>query len=427
MQFVLDCVTTILTALLCFFMLFRKYEIRKEHLLIRSILAAGSVLLKICIVFLQIPMLNFISSLVMSIIIINIIYKCRFRTTLIYSFVFLMIALAADVLGVLIVSAFYQHTITETLGTTDLVWHHHLWNWIAQIFLSRIAAAIIQKNDNIKVKWHEILFYIFLLLFEIIFFATVSSAIQDYMSGQFLIFIMLGFVVLDICIMYIFHKISLAREAEQKVYLMQQQEKLQLQMYQELREKYSTTCEIAHDMNRHISSLKALIANHPVEQAEYYLSDLVKETERLRPSIKNQNAMLEIIINTISDRCEKENILLEMNIEDFPITFISDIDITTIFSNLFDNAIDACMEISKSQRKVHFVLKKQMGLIVFRMTNSCKDMTNQPFQYYRSTKPSQSGIGLSNVKKAVEKYDGIMNINQEKNKFCVSITFNDNT
>ena len=137
--------------------------------------------------------------------------------------------------------------------------------------------------------------------------------------------------------------------------------------------------------------------------------------------------MLEIIINTISDRCEKENILLEMNIEDFPITFISDIDITTIFSNLFDNAIDACMEISKSQRKVHFVLKKQMGLIVFRMTNSCKDMTNQPFQYYRSTKPSHSGIGLSNVKKAVEKYDGIMNINQEKNKFCVSITFNDNT
>ena len=32
MQFVLDCVTTLLIAILCFFMLFQKYEIKREKL-----------------------------------------------------------------------------------------------------------------------------------------------------------------------------------------------------------------------------------------------------------------------------------------------------------------------------------------------------------------------------------------------------------
>lgn len=198
-------------------------------------------------------------------------------------------------------------------------------------------------------------------------------------------------------------------------------------MYQELRKKYNTTCEIAHDINRHISSLKALIKLNPNKQAECYLSDLTKDTERLRPVIKNQNAILEIILNTVSERCEKGNISLEMNVEDFPLQFISDIDITTIFSNLFDNAIEACMELSKSQRKIHIVLRMQMGLIVLRITNSSKEIEFKEFHFHHSTKANHYGIGLSNVKKDVEKYDGIFSVQQDKNQFCVSITFSEQT
>ncbi len=169
-----------------------------------------------------------------------------------------------------------------------------------------------------------------------------------------------------------------------------------------------------------------MIASNPNNQAERYLTDLSNETARLCPTVKNQNAMLEIILNTVLEKCEKNNIFLEMIAEDFPMQFISDIDITTIFSNLFDNAVDACMELSKSQRKIHFVLKMQMGLIVIRITNSCKDTDTNEFCLHHSTKANHSGIGLSNVKKAVEKYDGVFSIKQEENQFCVSVTFNEN-
>ncbi len=425
LQFLLDCTTTALIAVLCFLMLLKKYEIKQDKLWLRILWVGCITALKMCTLLLRIPPLNLLSTLIVCISVISI-YKCKLITGFIYSLVALMIALVSEALAILIISDFYNHTITVTLGTTDLMWHRHIWNWILQIFLSRIVALIIRKNDNMRVKWNEIIFYVLLLLFQIILFASISAKIQDYMSGQLLIFMMSGFMILDIYIMYILHKISLSRENEQKINLMQQQEQLQLQMYQELQKKYNETCGIAHDINRHIKSLKSLILSNPNKQAENYLKDLSNETARLCQSIKNQNPMLEIILNTVLEKCEKNNILLEMNVEDFPMQFISDIDITTIFSNLFDNAVDACMELSKSQRKIHFVLKKQIGLIVIRITNSCKDTDTNAFHFHHSTKANHSGIGLSNVKKSVKKYDGVLSIQQEKNQFCVSVTFNEN-
>ncbi len=422
MRFLFGSITTILTAILCFTTLFNKYEIKKKNIIGSILIVIGVIILKICILYVGIPPLNLISTLCMNFAIIYFLYKCKLKTVLIYSMIFLMVALISDVIVVMLVSAFQHDTITQTLGTTDEVWHRYIWIWILQIFLSRIVSVVIQENDNIKVKWYEILFYIVLLAFEIVFFAMVSDAIKDYMSGKFLIFVMLGFVILDIYIMFILHKISISRETEQKVNLMQQQEQLYLQMYQELRKKYNSTYSVSHDINRHISSLKALVESNPNAQAEQYLSDLTKETLRLRPIIKNQNAMLEIILNIFSERCEKENIDLNMNVEDFSLEFMSDMDITTIFSNLLDNAFESSMEPSNICKKINIVLKNQMGLMVFRITNFYSVAENKSY-YKKSTKPNHLGIGLSNVQKTVEKYDGVMNIAYENNLFCVSLTF----
>lgn len=306
-QYVLDCVTTILTAVLCFLMLFHKYALKQDHTIIRMLMIVVIIVLKMVLLWLRIAPLNLITIWLVCFSVVWILYQCATKTALLYSFVFTMIALVSDALGVLVVSAFYQHTITETLGTTDLVWHHHIWNWMMQLFFSRITALLIRKNENIQVKWHEILFCILLLLFQTALFACISAAVQDHMSGRFLILMMSGFMLLDIYIMYIFHKISWTRENMQKLHLMKQQEQMQLQMYQELHEKYQATCEISHDIHRHIAALCALMATSQNDQAAAYLSDLAKDANRLRPALQNQNAILEIILNTASDRCEKEN------------------------------------------------------------------------------------------------------------------------
>ena len=423
MRFALDCLTTVIINILCILMLYKKYDFRKDNIPLRITVLVLINAAKLGTVLLTIPLLNFITSCIVDFAIVWLLYECSVRTSIIYSGVFVMISFVADVLGVLIVSSYNDITISQMVDSAGSEFFHYIWNWIFLLFVSRIFALFIKPQNNMKVKWHEIVFYILLLTFETVFFFVVLNSVQDYMSGQFFIFVMTGFLILDICVVYILRKISVLRDTEQKLRLMQQQEIMQLQMYRELNKKYDTAREIAHDINRHMTALEALVNADHNEQAKQYFSDLSKAAERLNPVIKNQNPMLAIILNTVSDRCEKENIRLKLNVEDFPLGFISDIDMTTIFSNLFDNAVDACMELSKSQRYISFVLKMQIGLIAVKMTNPCADNNGSR----RSTKEKHMGIGLLNVKKAVDKYDGIFKIKHSEGQFSVSITFGENS
>ena len=424
MRFALDSITTVIINVLCILMLYKKYDLRRDHIIIRIAVLVLINAVKLGTVILAIPLLNFLTSCIVDFAIVRLIYKCSIKTTIIYSGIFVMISFVADVLGVIIVSVYNDITISQMVSIAGSEYFHYIWNWIFMIFISRIFHLFITPQNNMKVRWHEVVFYILLIIFETLFFFIVLHSVQEHMSGQFFIFVMTGFLVLDICVVYILRRISLLRDAEQKLHLMQQQENMQLQMYRELNIKYDSAREIAHDINRHINSLEALINTDHNEQAKQYFSDLSKAAERLEPVIKNQNPMLAIILNTVSDRCKKENIRLKLNVEDFSLGYISDIDITTIFSNLLDNAIEACMELPEQKRYISFVLKKQIGLIAVKITNPCEDMTH--INKGHSTKKEHSGIGLMNVKKAVDKYEGVFSVKHSEKEFCVSITFNEN-
>lgn len=333
-----------------------------------------------------------------------------------------MITLCSDVLGVIIVSIFHKNTISVTMGATTLVWNHHLWDWLIQIVLTRITKLLILKKEHFKICWHEIIFYIFLVSFEVSIFAYFSHVTHSSSSGFLMLLIMVGFLFLDLYIIYIFNKISRLRETEHQADLMNQQEQMQLQMYHELQKMYRTTCEAAHDINRHVSALKTWISDESCQKAEQYLSDLSDAAKHLQPRIRNQNEILEIILNTVASTCEREQIELDMEVEDFPMKFISDMDITTIFSNLLDNAVDACMEIENTPKTIQIVLCQKMGLIALRITNTCAYKGTELPQKWRSTKKNHIGIGLSNVQKIVDKYEGVVSVQTKQEIFQVSVT-----
>ena len=422
MQYILDCVTLLLNVVLCFYLLYGKYPVRSTHMVKRILLITAAVISKALIVYLQISPLNFISGCCIILLIIWLLFSCNKAALFMYTALFAMLTLSADALGVIVVSAFHQNTISITLGTTALVWQHHIWNWILQIVLTRIAKILIRSKEQFKIRWHEVMFYVLVVLFEVGIFAYFSATAQEKSSGWAMLLFLAGFLGLDLYIIYIFHKISQMREKERQTDLMQQYQQLQLQMYRELQKLYQQTCETAHDINRHITALQAWIAGKSTRDGEQYLSDLSAAAKQLQPRIRNQNAILEIILNTAARRCEQEAIQLSLEIEDFPMDFLSDMDTTTIFSNLLDNAIDACMELDRSVKRIEVVLCQKMGLLALRMTNTCQAAADLSPRQWHSTKKDHMGIGLSNVRKTVEKYHGVVSVRTKEELFQVSVT-----
>lgn len=422
MSYVLDCITLFLTVILCVYLLYDKYPFKKTNTVRRTILVASVVIVKALVMFFKISPLNFITNFLMIVLIILLLFNCNKSSIFIYAALFAMITLGADALSVIIVSVFHKNTISVTMGAMTLVWNHHLWDWLIQIVLTRIAKLLILKKENFRIIWHEIIFYIFLVSFEVGIFAYFSHVTHSNSSGFLMLLIMVGFLFLDLYIIYIFNKISHLREKEHQTDLMNQREQMQLQMYHELQKIYHTTCEAAHDINRHVTALKNWISVESGQKAEKYLSDLSDTAKQLQPRIRNQNEILEIILNTVASTCEKEKIKLDMDIEDFSMKFISDMDITTIFSNLLDNAVDACMEIENAPKTIQIVLCQKMGLIALRITNTRAYKEKDLPQKWRSTKKNHMGIGLSNVQKTVEKYEGVVSVKTKQEIFQVSVT-----
>ena len=98
--------------------------------------------------------------------------------------------------------------------------------------------------------------------------------------------------------------------------------------------------------------------------------------------------------------------------------FIQPLDISTIFGNALDNAIEASMKLPQEERMITVKSGRvQDTLVVVFENNFGTDIT---------VKSSKSdfffhGLGIPNIRKAVEKYAGECTIHRDNGKFIMKI------
>lgn len=74
---------------------------------------------------------------------------------------------------------------------------------------------------------------------------------------------------------------------------------------------------------------------------------------------------------------ESENIKVYTEVEDITLEFINDLDITVIFANLWDNAIEACLKTEIEKRFINIHMERFNGFIILNMENSFNGKVNK--------------------------------------------------
>lgn len=421
MQYFLDCVTTVFSVVLWLYTLWQgHFQIKKSNMVLQIISLILCVIGKELLILLHIPPINFISQMVLLISIALILFNCKIGNLVLYMLLFCSVELASDALGVILIAIGNDLTIAETLNTDSLSLMHHLINWILWVIFIRILCVLIsKKGSDIHIQLYEIIFYFILSILECFLFAYVSSMISDESNGGFIIVMMFGFLFIDFSFIIFFHRMSTLREKESQYIMMQQREKIENQAYQDLEHKFRQSQKIVHDMNRHLRVLRESIQNNRDEQSEKYITDLEEMANQLVPPIRNQNRILEIILNTIFERCREKDIHLDLDIEDFSLDFLSDTDITAIFSNLLDNAVDACDSIDKG-KEIKVCLNKCLNLMILEVTNPIP--SNHIVSLTHSTKAGHMGLGITIVNQNVEKYNGVFSWKQSNGEYIATVT-----
>ena len=101
-------------------------------------------------------------------------------------------------------------------------------------------------------------------------------------------------------------------------------------------------------------------------------------------------------------------------------SFMEPLDISTIFGNALDNAIEASEKVSESMRLITAKASRIHDMLVVAVEN------NMMLDLPKDAKTSKEdiflhGFGLSNIRKAAEKYDGQCTTKAKDGKFVLKV------
>lgn len=420
MDFLANVVPSITTVFSGIWVLFQILE-RRSHFFLRLLGALGIALVQGAIGLLQIPVLNMMSSLLMIVGITLLCYQCKKLYFLVYDVLIAFCGFIADVFSVLLLSTYYDSSISSTLQETSLL-VRNTFACLMIFLLCQLAFTLIRKKHAIF-SWYEAIFYTMLATGEIAAFAYVCKYIQAYSSGMFLIFFLLGCLVLDVYIVVVFYRISIVRKTEKENALLQQQSEMQLEVYSDLQQRYQNSMETIHDAKRHVRALESLIQSDHLAEAQQYKESLFQKLNELQPSIQCDNPLLSAILNHVFLKAEQRHIVLKMDLQgEEQLSMLAGVDLTTIASNLLDNAVDAVSELPEEQRYIHFAVAFQIGEIMIHVENPTKNDLKREGNTIVSTKEGHFGLGLKNVGMVVKKYKGDFKTDVEDGIFIAAIT-----
>ena len=420
MEFLANAIVGISAAFSGMWVLFQILE-RRSHFLWRLLGVLGIAIVQGALGLLQIPILNMTSTVLMIVGSTLLCYQCKKLYFLVYDILIVFCGFIADVFSVLLLSTYYNSSISSTLQENNFL-VRSIFACLMTFLLCQLLFTLIRRKHAIF-SWYEAIFYTMLATGEIAVFAYVCKYIQAYSSGMFLILFLLGCLVLDVYIVAVFYRISIVRKTEKENALLQQQSEMQLEVYSDLQQRYQNSMETIHDAKRHVRALESLIQSDHLAEAQQYKESLFQKLNELQPSIHCDNPLLSAILNHVFLKAEQRHIALKMDLQgEEQLSMLAGVDLTTIASNLLDNAADAVSELPEEQRYIHFAVAFQMGEIMIHVENPTKNDLKREGNAVVSTKEGHLGLGLKNVEMVVKKYKGDFKIDVKDGIFTAAIT-----
>jgi len=295
--------------------------------------------------------------------------------------------------------------------SADLVLYYGLFRLIEIFVIKRKRKTDIKKTGSV---------YVIIVLSAIILLYIYAAIMEkNGYDSVTIVFAVVCVLFLCIAVVLVYNNASRTYYKE-KSQINEELMRAQKQYYESLLEKEKETRKFRHDISNHLLCIKTMINSGKYQEAEEYISEIEKRTDNLRRKCSTGNELINVIINDISGRFEAVNLEWSGMI---PGTMdISDMDICTVFYNVFENAFCAAAECSEDA-VVSAEVRTVSNSLMITVNNNMIRPVKRKGEYFVSSKKDKAshGYGTQNIKDCIESNGGKVEFRYTENEFTVVI------
>ena len=355
---------------------------------------------------------NFFSFLIINFIYIFFMYNLKWLTAFFHAFIITIIMVLSE-LGILILLSYFIPDFYDN-GT-------YFRNVIILSVPSKILYFLFLQSISLFIKKRKTRELssdqstLFLVVFPLVsgFIALVLTTVCMNVSLSLFLDIMITISVILLLAFNIFlawfH--TSIQEKNQKFLEMQirlQKEYDTVKYFDALWKQDEKQKILIHDIRKHLMSIAELNEQKDTEKIASYINQIVQSSD-LQGSVRScDNDLLNTILYRFKQQYKEFGISFVANIQSNCIDFLPEYDMTALFCNLLENALDATKDLTNSFIELS-VTSRSNNEVIITMINSCQ---KNPFSgkgnRLVSTKKNtqRHGYGMTSIQHIIDKFDG---------------------
>ena len=303
-------------------------------------------------------------------------------------------------------------------GQTFTRWEIYIIALAARPLILGIVYLLL-KNFKYKIQLKDSIFLTLVFMFAfVISMLAVFNVVNLERVADLTLYISSGVLATMFFIIFMYSKnILYLREQEQRDKMQIAQLQQQYAYYQEKMKDEERVRSIYHDLKNHLLVMESRQNTEETRQMAETLRSQIADYEDY---VHTGNEFLDIILKDKAAKAREKQIDFSAMVDFHGIDFMEPLDISTIFGNAIDNAIEASENLPEYKRLITVKAERVRDMLLITIENN-----TQPGNHLTegTTKKDRfvHGFGIPNIKKAVEKYGGQCSFQQEERVYRLKI------
>ncbi|MDO4647776.1 MAG: ATP-binding protein [Eubacteriales bacterium] len=225
-----------------------------------------------------------------------------------------------------------------------------------------------------------------------------------------------------VIILFLYHIVLTQMQASMEAKTLQNMLDTQYANYRTSRDSVDLINQKYHDLKHQIEILRR---ESNSDEKLKYLDKMERDIRQYEAQNKTGNNILDIILTSKSLSCQRHHTELTVVADGSLIGFMDAMDISSLFGNALDNAIESVRRIENySERLIHLTIVQQKSFVHITVENryvgEIRFRNGLPVTT-KSMEVGYHGFGVKSIKSTVEKYGGSLTVSADNGWFRLNI------